>query len=80
MVNLRDHGQGIQILEVGPVRVVMDVAIGTIAEPLDLAPGPPLGHLGDGIVELPAGDKINWGPAARESWARMLTCGPTIPT
>ena len=53
--------------------------VGAIAESLDLAPGPPLGQFGDGIVELPAGDKIQLGTGRQGFLGQNAHLGPHHP-
>ena len=65
VVDLGDHGQGVQILEIGPVRVVMDAVAFPVAEAQNLFPGAPLGDFGDGIVEFPAGHEIHLGAGSQ---------------
>ena len=60
-VDRRNEGQGVQVLEIRPIRVVLDLVALAVADPQDLLPGAALGNLGDGIVELPAGHEIHLG-------------------
>ena len=61
MVDLGDHGQGVQVLHIRPVGVMLDAVALAVADPHDLLPGTALGDLGDGIVKFPAGHEIHLG-------------------
>ena len=62
MVNFAHPGQGIQVFHPGAIGVVFNFSIISVAYAINGLPGTTLGDFLDGIIKLPAGDKINCQP------------------